>query len=110
MNIELFREWLRPYTVELRRLELMGDADGAALLPFFHAPFFAPLRHFKIPDRYWEGIRLRDGTTVHGATSLENVSWMIEFMEGTRNIPALDVYAGSAAATPLTNAVGMGGE
>ncbi|UFJ42480.1 acyl-CoA dehydrogenase family protein [Brevibacillus humidisoli] len=73
MNVELLQEWLRPYANGLRELALVGDTGGGQLEVLFRDPFFAPLHRLKTPAKYWEGIRLRDGTTLYGTSSVENV-------------------------------------
>ncbi|MBO8162799.1 MAG: acyl-CoA dehydrogenase family protein [Brevibacillus sp.] len=82
MNLELWRKWLRPFSDAFRELAFAGEERVDTLAAIFADPFFAALRHFKMPPKYWQGIKLSDGSVFYGTTSLENVCFAEELAYG----------------------------
>ncbi|MDR0267473.1 acyl-CoA dehydrogenase family protein [Paenibacillus sp.] len=82
MKYHIFKEWLRPYAQTFREFALESERNYKPIDTCLQDPCFKPLQLFKTPAEYWEGITLRDGSTLYGATALETVIFVEELAWG----------------------------
>lgn len=82
MKVDLFKKWLTPYKNLIREIALESDRENQPVDSFVNDSVFTPLQLFKTPSRYWDGIKLEDGSTVFGTTALENVLFVEEIAYG----------------------------